>query len=152
MSKQLNQLFFICIVSTLISSCTAPTYKFYEGNGLPPEKIAILSNTLMDKNVKIYIVDGKKDPDPILGKHFYGSKWDGGFRIELLPGKHTLSLGYNNNYDIYSINYKEISFNAEAGEEYTVKAQAIDVGLTSENILNNRHWKAWIIKTRDISK
>jgi hypothetical protein len=151
LKKNILPFLLICIATCFVSACATPTYKFFEGKNPLPGQVAILSSMFMDKNVRIYMIDGKRDPDPVLNKVYFGSKWDGSFRIELLPGKHTLSIGHNENV-LYLANYKEISFVAEAGKEYTVKAQEINIDKTYDNIINNRNWKAWVEKINEISK
>jgi hypothetical protein len=149
MSSRFIQFFFFCIVASLVTACAATTYKLYEGTNLTQEKIAILTNSDLDQiysslvnvyDIYIDLVDGKKPPDARWNKSFYGSKFGGGYRIELLPGKHTLSvrLGSPNKAGYYSLNNIEITFDAEAGKKYVVLA----------SMLSQTTWKAWVVEIR----
>lgn len=124
----------LCMVASVVTSCASPIYRLYEGPSLEPEKIAILISShsvpgcgnplhLMHQNcVVVDLVDGKT--------------LDGGsrsrFRIELLPGKHTLSVRYLSYRDrgayfpgnILFTEPTPLTFYAEAGKLYILRASA----------------------------
>jgi hypothetical protein len=139
-NKLINfSIFFILLIS--LSSCATPRYKLYEGNDLPPEQIAVLINS-GSKNSAIYInqVDGKAPPESKGKQSSFGSKLDGSCRIELSPGQHTLSVTYaiSSQGDIkgfYPVENQSITFNAEAGNIYVIKAL--------QDSSNNK-WKGWV--------
>lgn len=127
--------------ATLLTSCTTPVYRLYSGTELQPEEISVLIDS-PDLNVFIDAVDGMPPPDAHRFRKFYGNNFDGSFRIELRPGKHTLSVRYGSP-DLpghFSVQNLVISFYAEAGKVYTLKASLDTVRMTG---------KAWVEETGD---
>ena len=126
MSKRLIQLAIVCTVAALVTSCASPTYKFYEGTyklyegtPSPPDKIATLLTTF---GSYVVTIDGFPPPDS--RQAFSGSAWDGSLRIELLPGEHTISVGFDfvlgRGQEMWSVGQKMITFHVEAGKVYVV--------------------------------
>jgi hypothetical protein len=112
--------------------CTATkSYKLYEGAELPEDRIAIITGK--ERPVFVHAVNGMKNPE---GGDTYGS-----FRIELLPGAHTLTMSfegrtskfvladrpYSFHYTVYyrcnSTKTVEIRVKAEAGHTYSVASK-----------------------------
>lgn len=137
MASRFVQFAIVCTVAVLAISCAPPgIYKLYEGPKLPSEKIAVLKNSPAGRYIYIELVDGIPPPTT-QGNTVYGSYLDGSFRIELLPGKHTLSVKYycsSRVYTTYSIHNQEITFYAEAGKVYTVKG----------GVVLFHEWEAWV--------
>jgi hypothetical protein len=129
MSKRLIQLAIVCTIAALVTSCEIPTYKLYEGAykiykgpPSPPDKIATLFSRT---GFYIVTIDGLPTFD---SERLSGNPIKGGFlRIELLPGEHTISIGFR-----YTENYrggskttwsgeKMLTFHVEAGKTYIVE-------------------------------
>ena len=138
MSKKIFISVLFCICGSLVASCAAPTYRIYSGEPKDTRDIAaIITN---DKFVHCYIwkVDGISPP-PGSDRPHYGSGWDGSYRIEVLPGKHTIIVGYLQEPRVSRIvgNNKiititklgptpkaerhPVTFYAEAGKEYRLE-------------------------------
>lgn len=135
MSPRCLQLTTICIIAIWTVSCTAH-YKLYEGDHFSPKEVAVLiSKDPFFRSHGLYLdeVDGKGAPDAYIFKKWYGSKLDGSFRIELSPGEHTLSVSYRGKY--ISVRNQRITFYAQAGRTYTIKAFADTQKMT---------WRAWV--------
>jgi len=126
----------MCIIFTLLTSCAPVIYKHYEGNSLKPEEIVVLKSPHKFNN-DIYIVslDGKP------GK--YGSIWKNRYRIELLPGRHTLTVRYKET-DLVPVRNQTLTFTGEAGKIYTIKYSA-DISLESMSI----DAKAWVEEIKE---
>jgi hypothetical protein len=100
-------------------SCAAPHYRTYDGPPKDKKDVAFLvgiqkyaSFKVEDAIVQIVSVDKKTG--------FRGSRWDGEYRIELLPGIHEIEVRYRG-YNLYSTGKNALTFNAEPGQIYTVK-------------------------------
>jgi hypothetical protein len=146
MSKRLIQFTVVCTVAALVTSCATPTYKLqegtykiYEGTSSPPDKIATL---LINEGYSVGMIDGFPPPpgswqesvvDGKWQKKYGGSLWDGSLRIELLPGEHTISVGFCEPYRA-SVGQLVITFHVEAGKVYRV--------VKSEG--RNWSWNAWV--------
>lgn len=119
MTHKLNKLLLSLMILVFLASCSTPIYKLYSGKLLPDEKLAVLvKSSNVEGSILVELVDGAKPPGTAL---FYGSWFDQGFRIELKPGKHSLSVSY------YSTEYssrknKTIYFDAKPGKTYQVNA------------------------------
>lgn len=124
----------------MLVSCATPVYKLHELSHVQPDKIAVLKDSPGSGGLDVFVesVDGITPPDARGNKSTYGSK----FRIELLPGKHTLSIRYisKGSSGYYSVQTQEVSFYAEGGKVYTVKASQGTIGTT---------WKAWVEEIDD---
>jgi hypothetical protein len=118
--------FFALVV---LSSCAANNYKLYEGTNMPPDKVAILTKAT-ESGVYLALVDGYRPPDR---PHFYGDEWGSNYRIELLPGKHTLSFYYIHGYHESKQNI-DVTFYAEPGKTYASKSSTVKF----------KSWKAWV--------
>ena len=136
MSNRLIQIAITCIGAALLASCAGPVYKLYEGPNLQPNEIAVLKNSPGWSGLSVYVdsIDGITRSND----EFYGSMWDGSFRVELLPGEHTVSVRYTSDY--YSVQNKDITFHAEAGKIYTVKASIDSAAMK---------WTAWVEEIDD---
>ena len=126
----------MCIIFTLLTSCTPVIYKHYEGNSLKPEEIVVLKSPHKFINdVDLVSVDGKP------GR--YGSIWNNSYRIELLPGRHTLTVRYKEG-GIVSTRNQTLTFTGEAGKIYTVEYSS-DTSLESMSI----DAKAWVEEIKE---
>jgi hypothetical protein len=84
-----------------------------------------------EKTIRLDSVDSKRHPSE--GRYWVGSEWDGSSCLELLPGKHTLTLsgtrerttiGYPMGMSFYKhCDEKTIEFSVEAGKAYEVAAK-----------------------------
>ncbi|MGE5237451.1 MAG: hypothetical protein ACM3ON_01475 [Chloroflexota bacterium] len=112
---------------TILWGCGPSVVRVYPGSELPPDKTALL---VFHEPIRVYAVDGQQ-----VSLNFGG--------IEMLPGSHTVSIGYVNYFGMgdpgsmsgysYSIGEIHVDFDARAGHQYTV---AYDRWGNS--------WKAWI--------
>lgn len=140
LTRSLLLLFASSLVVNLLV-CSAPkaeTKRMYTGESLPQSKVAYLvkgSPTYLKtpNNFKTQIQLLEIDDDSLGSKINYFDQYD---LIEILPGKHTLKIGYklaesylNHNPTTYSnpLPEKRI-FEAEAGKCYGIKSN-IDVGI-----------------------
>ena len=130
MLKRLILLTFVCTIAALVASCVTPTYKLSGGyyklckDNSSPDKVAIL---IINKGYYVEKIDGS-----MLLRN-------GSLRIELLPGEHSISVGFDGAPGTYSsLGQLKITFNVEAGRVYTV-AKSVDTA--------NQTWKAWVEET-----
>jgi hypothetical protein len=100
-------------------SCAAPLYRTYDGPQKDKKDIALLvgiqkymSFKSEDVIVQIVSVDNKTG--------FRGSRWDGEYQIELLPGVHEIIVRYRG-YGKYSAGANRLTFDAKPGQVYMVK-------------------------------
>ncbi len=130
----------ILLLATLtLCSCTMH-HKFYAGADRPESEVALLvyEGTWGDHTIVLKEVDGEKRK--------FGSAWDGGYRIELLPGTHTLSVFCKSASPVrQEENYGKITsywalsgimaleFTAQAGHVYRPKAN-----------YENQRWLVWV--------
>ncbi len=112
------KLAFSTIFCMSLLSC-APHYRTYDGLPKEQNEIAMLvgihkytSFKNEDVIVQIVSVDKKQG--------FRGSRWDGEYEIELLPGLHEIEVRFRG-HSILSTETLTLSFNAEPGRTYTVK-------------------------------
>jgi hypothetical protein len=101
---------------------------------------ALITNDKSVRNVYVWTVDGIPPP-PRSKRQHYGSAWDSSFRIEILPGKHTIIVGYLQESRVSRriVNDKiitttklgpipkaerhPVTFYAEAGKEYRLEGR-----------------------------
>lgn len=107
----------------LIACSTTPVYKLYDGIDRNSSEIAVLKNSfsLLDTSIYIDSVDGISPNDASAIKSFYGSKLTGNFRIELLPGKHVVSVRYGyqgTSVGSFTVEDAILNFEAKAGKTY----------------------------------
>jgi hypothetical protein len=102
-----------------IVSCAAPHYRTYDGPPKDKKDVALLvgiqkyaSFKTEDVIVKIVSVDNKTG--------FRGSRWDGEYQIELLPGVHKIEVQFRG-YGIYSVGTNTLTLDAKPGQVYIVK-------------------------------
>jgi hypothetical protein len=120
MTYKLKKLLISTVIVAFLVSCSTPVYKLYPGELLPANKIAVLVKSLnTEGSIYIDLVNGVKPQGTT--KKFYGNPLNADFRIELKPGKHSLSVRYYS-YEYSSRKNKIIYFNAEAGKTYQVNA------------------------------
>ena len=124
----------MCIIFTLLTSCTPVLYKHYEGDSLKPEEIVVLKSPHKFFN-DVYLVslDGKP------GR--YGRLWKNRYRIELLPGRHTLTVRYKEGGPV-SVSNRTLIFTGEAGKIYTVK-------YSTSTSLESIDVKAWVEEIKE---
>ncbi len=129
MSKRLIQLAIVCTIAVLATSCDLKTYKLYEGAyklykgpPSPPDKIATLFSRT---GFYIVTIDGLPTSD---SERLSGNPIKGGYlRIELLPGEHTISIGFEYTYvwrggsETTWYGEKMLTFHVEAGKTYIVE-------------------------------
>ena len=127
--------FVACVVVVFTTSCATPVYRQYNGAQRQSENIAVLRGpTFTDPGVFVEKVDGNPPPDAKWNRNFYGSKFDGSFRIHLLPGKHTI-LVRATDIKWKAVGSLEVRFSVQAGKEYMVRASAN---------LATKTWRAWV--------
>jgi hypothetical protein len=105
----------VLFVLVLLWGCGPSVVRMYSGSPLPPEKVARLT---VYEPIRVYEVDGQE-----VSLNF-GT-------IELLPGPHTVSVGYLNYFGTgpagsmtgYAYSFREIKvrFDAKAGRRYRVE-------------------------------
>ena len=112
-------LFFLVAVAQFLISCAAPRYRTYDGPPKDKKDVAFLvgiqkyaSFKAEDVIVQIVSVDKKTG--------FRGSRWDGEYRIELLPGVHEIGVRYRG-HNLLSTGVTALTFKAEPGQIYVVK-------------------------------
>jgi hypothetical protein len=113
MQKQIIRFFIVCTIMAFITSCGMGPNKLYDIN--PPKDTGIL---IVDRDAGDYVVSLDGSPPQDSWK-FYGRGW----RIELLPGWHTVTVGCSRTsggYYFSSVENAVINFNVEAGKSYTV--------------------------------
>ncbi len=102
-----------------LTSCGA-TYRIYQGDALPPEKIGLLKipgGIDTSETVRIKEVDG------VRRGNFYGSLWDGSGQIEFLPGKHSIVVYvWLRGYQSFE---RKLDFIVEAGKTYVVRHERV---------------------------
>jgi hypothetical protein len=149
MSKSVILTLTFCVF-ILLQGCAAPTYRLYNGSPLPKEQIAVLKDTPGSWATFIYIVsvDGFVATDK-RGSEFFGSIWTGSFRIELLPGTHTLTVRLSS--ESYGNGITTVTFTAEAGKIYVVNYSIGQVNRTetqmspmSKAVTTRSQWRAWV--------
>lgn len=137
-------------VLVFVQGCATPTYRLYNGGPLAKEQLAVLHDTPGRWQSSVYIdaVDGLVSTDK--RGNWYGSNWDGSFRIELLPGTHTLTVRLLGG-DWYGNGVTTVTFTAEAGKTYvvnysidTVSRNESQIGLMSKSISISSQWHAWV--------
>ncbi len=99
--------------SMLLTGCGHIHAKMYPGSMLPREKIATVT-AVRGSGVHVKSVDGKFTVD-LATTFINGNRYASS--VDVLPGKHTLSLKYSNRH---SISFADLWFVAEAGQEYSV--------------------------------
>jgi hypothetical protein len=100
-------------------SCAAPHYRTYDGPPKGNKDVALLVGiqkyaSFKDEDVIVQIVSVDRKTG------FRGSRWDGEYQIELLPGVHEIEVRYRG-YGVYSIGSKTLTLDAEPGQVYAVK-------------------------------
>ena len=118
LQKTFALLIFLAAVQFFVS-CAAPLYRTYNGPPKDKKDIALLvgiqkyaSFKNEDVIVQIVSVDSKTG--------FRGSRWDGEYQIELLPGVHEIQVRYRG-YGIYSTGASALTYDFKPGQIYTVK-------------------------------
>ena len=115
---------FVILLCFLASCTTTKTYKLYEGQQLPEDKIAHLISK--EERILVHSVDGVKSPE---GKETYGPSV-----FELSPGDHTLTVSFRRTFTVThgrtTITYRstssgslDVKVNAEAGHTYRLGAE-----------------------------
>jgi hypothetical protein len=162
---------FLCCIPLLFASCIAPTYRLYAGSSRPSAEIAVLKSSpsvyvdsvdgitacenIADKSWGEKVVGGYQHPlaTPLEKKEWYGRVTIVDFRIELLPGPHTLSVRYGG-WHGKSVQNLEIAFTAEAGKTYTIKHWAKTEKSTMTpygrgwKTETEGSWNAWVEEVR----
>lgn len=149
MLKRLIQVTIVCTVAALTSSCVTPAYRLQDGNYKrcegtpPPDKIA----TLIINGFYVAAVDGLPPnssyylmlQEAKFHKIYKGNELTDILRFELLPGGHTITVGFGGSPgSYYSVSQLTITFNVEAGKVYTV-IKSVDTA--------NQTWNAWVEET-----
>ncbi len=140
MLKRLIQFAIVCTVVAFIASCTSPIYKFqdgaykpYKGDPSPPDKIATLHINGLH-GLYVCSIDGHLPPQsgykPVGSRDSYEGGGLGSTRIELLPGEHTISVGFKTYESYSSVGQQTITFNVETGKVYTVVQYMDTVNMT----------------------
>jgi hypothetical protein len=95
----------------------------YSGSKRNTNEISVLiSKKQFNTDVMLWEVDGQRSTSTMKR---YASMVDGSFRVELLPGKHSLLVGYHKKEGNYVSNSSKsilISFDSEPGHMYELKA------------------------------
>ena len=123
------------LLASVLTGCSLPVYKSYTGSALPRNQVAILAlGTVWQPqqvNVDLIAVDGRLINDA------HVSCEGRLFKVELLPGQHTISLIPTHAYFHYtadasghtSVKVSSVidkTFDAEAGKTYVVVTTKID--------------------------
>jgi hypothetical protein len=146
MSKRIIQFTVICTFTVLIAGCqtTFNTYKFQGGaynlckSDSPTNKVGILLVNDGGEAFSLHSIDGCSPPD---SAGFYpGGGWYSGIRIELLPGEHTISVGFIVP-GARSLDDVTITFQVEAGKMYHV-VRSTEWPKTVGGSIGT--WTAWI--------
>ena len=111
-------MFFCCFLGAT-GGCSSwrTDHQIYTGPHRSGGEVALLKG---GDPVRIYEIDGKSGPN-FQGLGFppmYNSKWNGRFHIELLPGVHTLVIGYF----LGPPGTKMTTIRVEAGKVYNLSA------------------------------
>lgn len=150
---------FSAFVILFIMGCASGVYQLYDGPKLPMHEIAIISG---HSPIMLYKVDGKSCPSGSIeytnGMNLgtkYNTGWHDKFQIELLPGTHTINVGYYWTVDFFDYpttpsnkptvvgSYtfpQSITFEAKAGKTYHLiavhlKENSIRIELKEYNTL-----------------
>lgn len=111
--------FALLLALSLLTSCSL-TYRQYQGDPLPPDKIGVLkipADGDSRETVRIHVVDGKRH------RNFYGSGWDGSGQIEFLPGKHSIIVYvWLRGFQSFE---RRLDFLVEAGKTYVVRHEIV---------------------------
>jgi hypothetical protein len=110
----------------LFTGCSS-SYRLYEGPQRPLAEVVILDSEKATLNhypgIRLHSIDGVPGPRP---KAFgYSSPGDGTFHIELLPGPHTLSVGFYKleaGFNINSTTDIVLPFDGQTGHRYILGA------------------------------
>jgi hypothetical protein len=114
----------VILLGFLASCITTKTYKLYEGQQLPEDKLVQLISK--EERILVHSVDGVKSPE---GKETYGPSV-----FELSPGDHTLKVSFRRNFTVTQgrtrITYRstssgnlDVRINTEAGHTYRLRAE-----------------------------
>lgn len=129
-------LFLITLFLAFLAGCATPRNRFYLGEALPREKVAILKvipGGPFDALPIIWSVDNRK-PERAL--------WDGAVEVELLPGPHVVEVGFYQKL-LFGSRFSKgkylTALDAEPGHSYEVRVTVISEG-ESEN-----QWNAEIV-------
>ena len=135
----------VCLILFVLlwTGCAKVTpHRLYEGAQLPASEIAILRNAdYVNRNVHILTIDG--EPGNIGGLMFaediYNDPLSGKYFIELLPGKHTISVQYVN-LSYRAPHHTVVEYDFKAGRVYEIRTEFIktDRGLFPNEL------KLWI--------
>jgi hypothetical protein len=107
----LAALFFFLVTTASLSGCASS--QAYEGEKLPPERVALIkgSSHIFGTTVSITAIDGKD------------MRWTSG-EIQALPGDHELDMHLMSGvYMFYSYARAKVSFTAKAGHVYRVEGK-----------------------------
>jgi hypothetical protein len=110
----------------LVTGCSS-SYRLYDGPKRPPSEVVILDSEKATVDhypgIRLHAIDGVTGPHP---KAFgYSSPGDGTFHVELLPGTHTLSVGFTSLVSgmlYYSTNDIVVQFDGQAGHTYILES------------------------------
>ncbi len=109
----------LILLFAMLTSCGS-TYRIYQGDPLPPDKIGILKipgGIDTTETVRIKVVDG------VRRGNFYGSLWDGSGQIEFMPGKHSITVYvWLRGYQSFE---RRLDFIVEAGKTYVVRHERV---------------------------
>ena len=163
-----NSLALAMVILFGTANCSATRgYKLYEGAELPEDRITIITGK--ERPVFVHAVNGMKNPE---GEDTYGS-----FKMELLPGTHTLTMSFEGRTSTseradrpysfyYTVYYRcnstkrvDIKVNAEAGHTYLVTSKrdfdkhqwyAVVMGeITEETIVQDGPYDLDCVRTGD---
>ena len=133
-SSKINKIIYGLITGIILSGCA--TDRLYEGPPRDHMQIAVITSSI-SPDTRVLLDHAFDDTPPFLGSastlhsvdgkegarsnpvyhNVFNSEWDGSFRVEVLPGEHTLEVMPNINGDITKPE-QTIHFVAEAGHEY----------------------------------
>jgi len=101
---------------TLATGCATGRHQLYAGVAQPLGQIArVRSGNNWDGSVRLLAVNGQRGPN---GAGFgYSSRWDGTFRVDLLPGEYTLTVRH-----VWAAAETNLCLTASAGHTYLVYA------------------------------
>jgi len=112
--KRVIWLLWLTGLALILAGCISARHRLYEGPALPRDEVAIVKGSYP---VRLYGVDGRKRPGSL---REYGSIL-GDFRIELLPGTHTFTVGYSGPEGFSLLNVT-LELELEAGATYKITA------------------------------
>jgi hypothetical protein len=136
-------------IIALIAGCASrpQTVKLHEKEHLRSHEVAYLVGDR--ESLMLHAVDGRENPS---GRQGFGSSWDGTYRVEVLPGKHTLTVSlylrttsneignrlstYERHYEISSLENVNLVVQVEVGHTYL---------LTSEWDFDSQEWFPLVI-------